>query len=60
MFRKSVCPFVQTRMYLPESPFFNNSLAGASTYVGACNVNGFASYFVLGRFSVFLDLCRAQ
>ena len=36
--RKSTCPFeqVQTKMYLPESPFFKSSLAGASTYVKPC------------------------
>ena len=30
--RKSACPYgqVQTKMYLPESPFFKNSLDGAS------------------------------
>ena len=29
LLRKSACPFwrVQTKMYLPESPFFKNSLA---------------------------------
>ena len=33
--QKTACPFrqVQTKMYLPESPFSKNSLAGASTYV---------------------------
>ena len=33
--RKSACPFgqVKTKMYLPESPFFKNSLAGASELV---------------------------
>ena len=30
MFRKSAC---QTKMYLPESPFFKKSLAGASGLV---------------------------
>ena len=35
MFRKSACPFgqVKTKTYLPESPFFKNSLAGASGLV---------------------------
>ena len=35
MFRKSACPFgqVKTEMYLPESPFFKNSLAEASGLV---------------------------
>ena len=35
--RKLACLFgqVQTKMYLPKSPFFKNSLARASTYVGA-------------------------
>ena len=35
VFRKSACPFgqVKTEMYLPESPFFKNSLAGASGLV---------------------------
>ena len=35
MFRKSACPCgqVKTKMYLPESPFFKNSLAGASGLV---------------------------
>ena len=30
--RKSACPLgqVKTKMFLPESPFFKNSLAGAS------------------------------
>ena len=33
--RKSACLFrqVKTKMYLPESPFFKNSLAGASGLV---------------------------
>ena len=33
--RKSACPFgqVKTKMYLPESPFFKNSLARASLLV---------------------------
>ena len=33
--RKSACPFgqVKTKIYLPESPFFKNSLAGASGLV---------------------------
>ena len=42
--RKSACPFgqVKTKMYLPESPFFKNSLAKASRLVlmsnpGICN-----------------------
>ena len=35
MIRKSACPFgqVKTKTYLPESPFFKNSLAGASGLV---------------------------
>ena len=35
VFRKSACAFgqVKTEMYLPESPFFKNSLAGASGLV---------------------------
>ena len=35
MFKKSACPFgqVQTKMYLPKSPFFKNSLAWASGQV---------------------------
>ena len=35
VFRKSACPLrhVQTKMYLSERPFFNNSLAGASGQV---------------------------
>ena len=35
VFRKSACPFglVKNIMYLPESPFFKNSLAGASGLV---------------------------
>ena len=35
LLRKSACPFgqVQTKMYLPESPFFKDSLAGASGLV---------------------------
>ena len=35
LFRKSACPFgqVETKMYLPESHFFKNSLAGASGLV---------------------------
>ena len=35
MFRKSACPFGQmkTRKYLPTSPFFKSSLAGASGLV---------------------------
>ena len=35
LLRKSACPFgqVQTNMYLPESPFFKDSLAGASGLV---------------------------
>ena len=34
IFRKSACPLrrVQTKMYLPEGPFFKDSLARASTY----------------------------
>ena len=33
--KKSACPFgqVKIKMYLPESPFFKNSLAGASGLV---------------------------
>ena len=32
LLKKSACPFgqVQTNMYLPESPIFKDSLAGAS------------------------------
>ena len=35
VFRKSACPFGQVKieMYLPESPFFKNSLSGASGLV---------------------------
>ena len=35
VFKKSACPFgqVQTKMYLLESPFLKNSLAGASGQV---------------------------
>ena len=33
LLKKSDCPFVQTKMYLHESPFFKNSLAGASGLV---------------------------
>ena len=35
LLRKSACPFgqVKTEMYLPESPFFKNSLARASGLV---------------------------
>ena len=35
VFRKPACPFgqVKTKMYLPESPFSKNSLAGASGLV---------------------------
>ena len=35
MLKKSDCPFgqVKTKMYLPEMPFFKNSLAGASGLV---------------------------
>ena len=35
LLRKSACPFgqVETKMYLPESHFFKNSLAGASWQV---------------------------
>ena len=35
VFRQSACPFgqVKTKMYLPESPFFKSSLAGASGLV---------------------------
>ena len=37
--RKSACPFglVKTKMYLPKSPFFLNSLAGASGLVPMSN-----------------------
>ena len=50
--RKSACPFgqVQTEMYLPKSPFFKNSLAGASTYVEPCIVGN-------GPLSVAGDFC---
>ena len=46
VFRKYACPYrqVQTNMYLPEWPFFKNSLAGASTYVGACHAETFTSH----------------
>ena len=35
VFRKSACTFgqVKTKMYLPESPYFKESLAGASRLV---------------------------
>ena len=35
MFKKSACPFgqVQTKMHLPESPFFKDSLVRASREV---------------------------
>ena len=35
VFRKTACQFgqVQTKMYFPKSPFFKNSLAGASRQV---------------------------
>ena len=35
MFEKLACPFgqVKTKMHLPESPIFKNSLAGASGLV---------------------------
>ena len=35
VFKKSACPFghVKTKVYLPESPFFQNSLTGASRLV---------------------------
>ena len=35
VFRKSACPFgqVKTKMHLPEGPFFQKSLAGASGLV---------------------------
>ena len=35
VFRKLGCPFgqVKTKMYLPKSPFFKSSLAGASGQV---------------------------
>ena len=41
VFRKSACPFrqVKTKMYLPESPFFQKIPCQgkrASTYVSAC------------------------
>ena len=39
LFRKSVCPFryVKTKMYLPKSLFFKNSLAGGK-YLWRCLV----------------------
>ena len=41
MLRKSACLFVQvqTKIYLPESPFLKNSLAGASMQVLMSNPN---------------------
>ena len=49
--RKSACPFgqVQTNMYLPESPFFKNSLAGASGLVLLSNPELLALLKILSR-----------
>ena len=48
MFRKSACPSgqVKTEMYLPESPFFKNSLAGPSGLV-LMSVPGLKLLFLL-------------